>query len=242
MRVLLWDVDGTLIRGTGAGVQALGAALGGHPGGMGALRGMRLDGMTDWAIARLLCGARRHHHAPQDSLEQHAAQVSADEISALLDGYLTALEELLKTQVGYHTLPGVEDVLDKLGRMPHLTHALGTGNIERGAQLKLGSLNLWSRFAFGGFAGDGEERADILRAAHRRAQTHLGQPVAEQHVLVVGDTPRDVAAAHVVGMRVMGVATGRYTAHQLAQAGADDVLNSLEQADAWLRILALAER
>ncbi len=235
MRILLWDIDGTLIKTSGAGLRAMTRAVAQAPAAFEALKGMRLDGQTDYKIARALCAATRHREAPHQPLEHHASQVQRPEMDAVLEQYLTLLEAILETPDGYEVLPGVQQLLDVLE--PHAVHALGTGNLERGARLKLTPGALWARFRYGGFGSDAEDRADVLRAAWRKAQAHHGRTVAVEEFVVVGDTPRDVDAAHAVGMACVAVATGRYTVADLTAHGADDVLDSLAHPDAAPRIL-----
>jgi phosphoglycolate phosphatase len=118
---------------------------------------------------------------------------------------------------------------------------LCTGNVEAGARLKLGRGGLdgyfdWGASAVFGFAHDGEEREKLVYAALRRASSRLGRTVAAGEALVVGDTPRDVDAAHHAGCPVLGVATGRFSEGELRACGADHVVASLAHPDA-LRLL-----
>jgi phosphoglycolate phosphatase len=237
MRILLWDIDGTLIRTGGAGVRALGTVVRTNDGAREALASMRLDGMTDRRIARLLAAAQRHRAAPELDLESHAARVGDDEIAAMLDAYLLRLREGLAAADGeFEVLAGVVETLDRLEGTA--VHALGTGNLEEGARLKLLRGGLWHRFAFGGFGSDAEERPEILRAAWRKAERHLGRRVDAEELVVIGDTPKDVAAARAVGFACVAVASGRYDVDELAGSGADEVLSSLAAPDAAARIVS----
>ncbi len=224
MRIVLWDIDGTLVNTGGAGMRALGRAVRASPGASEALARMRLDGMTDRHIARMLCAARQHHRAAVESLEQIAARVTDAQIDEVLGSYLEALSTSLHSAKGYQVLPGVVETLDALG---DCVHGLGTGNIEEGARRKLEHGGLWGRFAFGGFGSDAEERPAILRAAWRKAEAHLKREIAAGELVVVGDTPKDVAAAHEAGLCCVAVASGRHQVHELRQSGADAVLASL---------------
>ena len=109
---------------------------------------------------------------------------------------------------------------------------LCTGNLARGAELKLTCAGLWGGFRFGGYGSDAEPRAEIVRAAWGRAR-ELGATEA----LVIGDTPRDVLAAHEAGLPVCGVATGRYTVHELAEHGAELVLPGFDDVEQTERLL-----
>ena len=150
--------------------------------------------------------------------------VNDPEIDAVLRRYLEALAAECARNA-YVALPGVAALLQRLQARTDVVLGLCTGNLERGAELKLTSAGLWSAFRFGGYGSDAEPRAEIVRAAWRRAQA-LGATDA----VVVGDTPRDVLAAHDAGLPACGVATGRYSVHELAEHGAELVLRGFEDA------------
>ena len=231
MRALLFDLDGTLTWSRGEGSQALGRALHARPKAVGELQRMRLDGMTDRGIARILLAAEGDPAVP---VADRARAVQEAEIDAVLARYL---DELARACAGgaYRALPGVPALLDRLALEKQVLLGLCTGNLERGAQLKLASAGLAGRFAFGGFADDAELRVGIVRAAWQRAQA-LGATEG----LVIGDTPRDVAAAHEAGLPAFGVATGHYSVHELAENGADLVAADFSDLDASLTLLLAA--
>ncbi len=225
-RLVLLDVDGTLVLCAGAGRRALERAVREHcrrPDGD--LTPLRLDGSTDRLIVR------------------HALKLLGHEMDeASCDRILARYEELLEPELadpGFHVLPGVAAALGEL-RDRQVPHGLCTGNVREGARLKLRRGGLdgffeWGPDAVGGFAGDGEVRTRIVEAAMRRAAARHG-PVAPAEVLVVGDTPLDVQAGHEAGCAVLGVATGRYGREDLRAAGANHVVETLESAEA-LRLL-----
>jgi phosphoglycolate phosphatase-like HAD superfamily hydrolase len=229
LRALLFDIDGTLTRSGGAGSRALGAALGARPRAGSELRKMRLDGMTDRSIARTLLAAE--HGDPALPIADRAARVSDADIDAVLAQYLTALEQEC-ARSAYSPMPGVPELLRALQGRADALLGLCTGNVARGAELKLTAAGLWGPFRFGGYGSDAEPRADIVRTAWARAQA-LGATEA----LVIGDTPRDVLAAHDAGLPACGVATGRWTLHDLLSNGADAVLESFADLDRALAIL-----
>lgn len=242
MRILLWDIDGTLVSTGGAGMRALARAVQAGSPAAEVLSRMRLGGMTDRAIARTLCAAIRHRSDPSLPVEDHAKAVVDPEIDDVLTRYLACLKETLATVDGYQVLPGVHEALERLGARPEVVHALATGNVEEGARLKLDHGNLWRWFRFGGFGSDAEDRADILRAAHRKAEAHLQRSCPVEAFVVIGDTPRDIAAAHRVGMACVAVATGGYDRHELAEHGPDALLDSLLQPGADQLILDARRR
>ena len=230
--LFLFDIDGTLVSSGGAGRRALEAALEAHLGGAVRreepwLGGLKLDGMTDRLIVReaMLALAR-----PFDE--------------ALCDRILTTYADRLEQEIGgpgYAVLPGVEALLPALAARGSVV-GLCTGNIVRGARIKLrrGGLDRW--FGFGeadpnGFAEDGEARERIVVAALRRGAARLGRPLDPAEALVIGDTPRDVAAAQAAGCPVLAVATGRFTVEDLRREGADHAVASLAAPEAQRLLL-----
>jgi len=222
MRALLFDLDGTLTRSSGAGTRALAAAVGARMRAAQELRKMRLDGMTDRAIARLLLAAERHG-PPQD--------VPDADIDAVLSQYLVALANECEAKA-YVALPGVTELLDRLAKRSDVLLGLCTGNLEPGARLKLSCVGLWERFRFGGYGSDAEPRPEIVRTAWRRAR-ELGATEA----LVIGDTPRDILAAHEAGLPACGVASGRWTVHDLSTHGPEVVMQDFADVDRAERLL-----
>jgi phosphoglycolate phosphatase-like HAD superfamily hydrolase len=221
--VYLFDVDGTLVSAGGAGRRAFERAVADRLGPVdGALSGLRLDGMTDRLIVR-------------ESLRILGRPFEDAFCDALLDRYVAHLATEIHGP-GYAVLPGVVEALEALHARSALV-ALCTGNVVEGARLKLARGGLdryfdWGASAVCGFAADGEDREQVVRAALRRACERLGRSVAPPEALVIGDTPRDVAAAHAAGIPVLAVATGRYAEEELRAAGAEHVAPSLAHADA----------
>lgn len=212
MRALLFDLDGTLTRSGGAGSRALGKALHTSPQAVAELRKMRLDGMTDRAIARALLAAGGDQAIP---IEHRMRTVAEPEIDAVLERYLVALAVECRQKV-YVAERGIPELIASLRSRDDVLLGLCTGNVARGAELKLTSAGLWGAFRFGGYGSDAEPRPDVVRAAWKRARD-LGATEG----LVIGDTPRDVLAAHEAGLPACGVATGRWTVQQLAEHGAE---------------------
>jgi phosphoglycolate phosphatase-like HAD superfamily hydrolase len=227
-RALLFDLDGTLTKSGGGGSRALGRALGTKERATEELRKMRLDGMTDRSIARALLAAEGDHSLP---LTDRMKGVGEADIDAVLGRYL----EMLAVECAerpYQPLPGVERLLHSLQQRDDVLLGLCTGNLIRGAEIKLRSAGLWGPFRFGGYGSDAEARADIVRTAWQRAQA---EGVTEG--LVIGDTSRDILAAHDAGLPACAVATGRFTLHELAAHGAEIVLQDLSDVAAAERLL-----
>jgi phosphoglycolate phosphatase-like HAD superfamily hydrolase len=221
-RAVLFDVDGTLVHAGGAGRRSIERALERHLGEAvrpqeSWLGELKLDGMTDRLIVREA---------------MIALGLAFDD--ATCDAVLATYVEALAGEIdgpGYEVLPGVEELLAALGEAGRL-RGLCTGNVARGARVKLGRGGLdrffqWDAEAPNGFAEDGEARERIVAAVLRRAGARLGTPLLPQEAVVVGDTPRDVSAAKVWGVPVLAVATGRFSAEELERQGADLAVASL---------------
>lgn len=217
--VLLFDIDGTLLLTGGAGRRAMLEAFKGLHSDDRVFDGFSFAGMTDRAIAR---------HA----LAKVMADVTEAAIDGMLDAYLTQLEAELLTASDYRVLPGVKPLLDKIANAADVAIGLGTGNVRRGAYAKLARGGLDAAFAFGGFGCDAEDRADLLRTGARRGAERLGRSVEECRVVVIGDTPKDVAAALAIGARCIGVGTGSYSHEDLVKAGAHQGFATLDEPSA----------
>jgi phosphoglycolate phosphatase len=225
---VLFDIDGTLCLSGGAGARALERALFEVMEVRHGLSGITLDGATDRAIMRAIFAAQG---LPFDAaLAEH-----------VLARYLGYLPEELRAGSGYQLMPGVAELLARLSAQ-ELAFGLCTGNLVGGARAKLSHGGIWDPFApphfGGGFGSDAEERHEIVRVAIQRAEAQLGAPIAPADVLIVGDTPRDVAAALAVGVPCLGVATGRSSESQLGEAGATYTFPTLDDPDVLSLILA----
>src|SRR5260370_32584054 len=164
MRALLCDLDGTLTKSGGAGVRALSRALHAGPQAAEELGKMRLDGMTDRAIARTLLAAEGDQAVP---VEERARQIADADIDRVLERYLEALAAECARNA-YTALPGVAPLLERLAQRGDGLLGLCTGNLARGAELKLTSARLWGRFRFGGYGDDAEPRAALVAPAFGR--------------------------------------------------------------------------
>jgi len=215
VRVILFDVDGTLLR-CGAQVRPIFAeAMVAVYGTAGDLDAYDFSGKTDQQIVlELLAGA---------GLERAEATASLPRMQAL---YLESLERRLD-RAGMEVLPGVEDLLGDLDRCEDVALGLLTGNWRRGAEIKLSRFALDRFFRFGAFGDDGIERNELPPVALERAAAVLGRRFGSAEALIVGDSIRDVECARAHGIPVLGVATGWTSAERLHRAGADRVVESL---------------
>jgi len=216
--VVLFDIDGTLVTCGGAGRIAMERAFADQLGSR-TVADFGFGGMTDRAIARE--GLRRGGLAPAET-----------ELDAFLERYLAYLAEELPRSAGYRVLAGVTTALDGLEALRDagqpIAIGLGTGNLERGARLKLEPGSLWHRFTFGGYGSDHEDRALLLERGAVRGAEALRVARPGVRVVVIGDTPRDVAAAHAIGAHCIAVASGPFDGPALAAHGPRRVHETLE--------------
>ena len=213
---ILFDIDGTLITSGGAGAESWRRAfdeLYGIPADIGRYTD---TGMTDPEVGRLtFAGAL-------------GREPTSEELATVMAKRQEHLPDAVAESQGYRVLPGVEETLERLRDAGFLL-GLTTGGTEAAGHAKLerGGLNRF--FTFGGYGSDSPDRVELTRRAIERAEQVLGRELTPEQVLVVGDTPLDIKAAHAAGARAVGVATGHYDEQQLHDAGADVVLGSLEE-------------
>jgi phosphoglycolate phosphatase-like HAD superfamily hydrolase len=213
-RLVLFDIDGTLLSGGRAARSVFAAALTEVFGTCGDIETFAFEGKLDPTIVReLLVGAG----VPEETVLRRRAEALAlylDRLEAALDAERPVLK------------PGVAALLDGVARRDAAVAALLTGNVERGARIKLSAVGLWDRFAFGAFGDEAPRREDLGPIALAKAR-RLGFPFEGRDCVVVGDAPQDVACALALGARIVAVATGKTRAETLAGAGAHVVLSDL---------------
>lgn len=212
--VLLFDIDGTLISAGGAGRRAVERAFLAECGRADHLDGVMFNGFTDPLIVAA-------------GLELLGQPADPARVTAILTAYLAVLPDELARATAFHVKPGVEALLGALAVRDGCAVGIGTGNLRVGALLKLEHARLAAHFAFGGYACDHADRAELLRVGAGRGAARLGVPLADCRVVVIGDTPRDVAAARAIGAACVGVGTGGCTAEDLRAAGADVAFDDL---------------
>jgi phosphoglycolate phosphatase-like HAD superfamily hydrolase len=184
-----------------------------------ALSRVAFAGMTDPAIVRMGLRAAR--------IAEEAAT-----IASILERYLQLLPHEIAGAKGYRAHHGVDAALACIEKRERIAIGLGTGNLERGARLKLEPLGLTTRFSFGGFGSDAEDRSDLLRIGALRGAARLGGSLARCRVVVIGDTPRDVEAAQAIGAECLAVATSFFSADELRACGATLAVERLSDPDA----------
>jgi phosphoglycolate phosphatase-like HAD superfamily hydrolase len=226
-KLLLFDIDGTLALTGGAGARAMVRAFDDLFGSSAGLDAISMAGRTDaWIFAQM---AAAHGLSPADA-----------DIRRFHDLYLRYLADEV-TQPGPRkgVLPGVRALLDTLSSRDDVQLALLTGNFHRGAQIKLEYFDLWRYFRTGAFGDDAHDRNGLLWTALDNVAAAGGARVRPADVVVIGDTPLDVAVAVAGGARSVGVATGSYDLDALLESGADAALPDLSDLDAVLLAMNL---
>jgi phosphoglycolate phosphatase len=226
VRLILFDIDGTLVTTDGAGRRALARALSATFGSVGGLVEYDLRGKTDPRIVLDVMAA---------------AGIGGDRVREALDACFEAYARALVDEIGdgarVTTLPGIAEVLRQLQAREDVVLGLVTGNIEEGARIKLTPPRLWPYFRTGAFGSDHEDRRRLPSLAARRAHALTGYPFRPERVVVVGDTPWDIDCARAFGARAVAVATGQYRNEELAREQPDHLLESCGDVDAALRVL-----
>jgi phosphoglycolate phosphatase len=211
LKLVLFDVDGTLLHTSGAGRRAIHAALAEEFGTAPPEQLVRFDGKTDPQIVRELLLAT-HHPGADD----------ATRIAAVCRRYVGLLEtELAHGGHATTVYPGVRELLDLLDARGDAVIGLLTGNLADGARLKLQAAGIvYERFRVGAFGSDHHDRTALPMIAAARAAAILGRTPHGADIVILGDTPADMTCGREVAARAIGVATGRYSPADLAEAGA----------------------
>ncbi|MGE0599932.1 MAG: HAD family hydrolase [Dehalococcoidia bacterium] len=225
-RILLFDIDMTMIRTDGAGRAAMEQAFHHEFGIERATEGILFDGRTDRGIF-FECLERHGFGGPDAVANFHRF---AERYLEFFPGWIA--------QKGGIVLPGVVELLTALESTDAVV-GLATGNLRRGAAHKLGHFGLWQRFPGGGFGDDHTVRAELVRAGILELEGLFELPPGECEVIVLGDTPLDVEAAHLAGARAFGVGTGRFTPKQLIESGAEFALPDLSDTTRAMEFLLL---
>jgi phosphoglycolate phosphatase-like HAD superfamily hydrolase len=224
-RLLLFDIDGTLVSGGPAKV-AFTEALMETFGTVGPIEVHEFSGKTDPQIARELL--------EKAGLEKGEID---EGLPRLFERYLAGLEERLP-QDPMKVLPGVPELVEALRRIDDVALGLLTGNVTGGARLKLSASGLFPHFRMGAYGSDAEERNELPAVALSRAEKEWGVRFPGQDVLIIGDTPRDVECGLVHNLTTVAVATGNYPAEALHEAGAHHILPDFTDRDAVVELLA----
>jgi phosphoglycolate phosphatase-like HAD superfamily hydrolase len=214
-QAVLFDIDGTLISTGGAGARSWRYAfdeLYGVPADIGQFTDA---GMTDPTVARLTFKAAVGHDP------------TPRELATVMAAYLDRIPYEVEHSEKYRVLDGADELLRRLGRERGVLLGITSGAVEAAAHIKLSRAGFNRYFPFGGYGSDSADRIELTQRALERGAMLLGEALDPKQVLVVGDTPKDLDAAHGAGCVAVGVATGHYSREQLEEAGADVVLDTL---------------
>ena len=230
MKLVLFDIDGTILWSDGAGRRAMQRALMTAFGTSGSAD-YRYDGKTDMQIVRDLM-----------RMAGHADDIIDARMQPLLADYAAGLhEELRSGETLVRRFDGVVELLTALEVRDDRRIGLLTGNIEIGAQAKLRAVGIDpARFAVNAFGSDHEVRGELPAIAQRRAREQLGLDVNGDAIIIIGDTPADIDCTRAIGARAIAVATGRYSVDELAEHGPLAVFADLTDTDAVMRAIDAA--
>jgi len=205
MQLFLFDVDGTLVSARGAGRRAIGRALEAVYGATGPIATYDFRGKTDPQIVFDLMGA----------VGLSAVEI-AEHLPHFYDRYVEDLRDEIRRGGGVALMPGVAELVRRLGERVDGVLGLLTGNIEAGAKIKLEPTGLLPHFRVGAYGSDAADRARLPAVAALRAETLAGRTISPEGVVIIGDTPLDIACARAFGARAVSVATGGHRVEELA--------------------------
>jgi phosphoglycolate phosphatase len=224
-KLVLFDIDGTLVLTGRAGIRAMKRAMAEVFGVEEAFADISMAGRTDWYLLSL-------------ALAQAGRTLSRSELERFRDVYVRFLEEevVRRGEGRKGIMPGVRDLLDVLADRDDVLLGLLTGNFVEAARIKLEHFDLWRYFRCGAYGDDAEDRNALVPVALERARACDGRR-AFTRVLVIGDTPHDVACAAAAGATSLAVATGGFDVDALRAAGGDVVLEDLADTAQVLQVI-----
>jgi phosphoglycolate phosphatase len=219
IRLVLFDIDGTLLHTGGVGIKAFARAFASEFGIHDGTERLKFSGRTDVSLVR-------------EVFTLHQIEPSPRHFERFFAAYLSSLREMIADCQGgaCHGVLEFHQALENQPEPPLI--GLLTGNIKQGARIKLERFNLWEKFPFGGFADDHEHRDLIAAVAHQRGSERFGRTLRGEEVLVIGDTPLDIRCARAIGAKVLAVATGGTLIEELAQHQPDWAVPDLSHIEA----------
>ena len=234
-RLVLFDIDETMIHSSGAGRKALEKALFDEFGEPIKFDGITLSGKTDPQIISEVLQAHglsadgiRNRSAIAAPHPSHCDKPCDELLDSIFEKYLPYLKQEVREASEYRLYEGVVDLLHALERREGTFIGLLTGNIELGARIKLERFDLNRYFEFGAFGCDSANRMDLPAFAHKRALEKFGAPIAKHEIVIIGDARNDVLCAKGYGAKSLAVATGRTSKETLAELDPDYLFDSLK--------------
>jgi phosphoglycolate phosphatase len=225
MKLVLFDIDGTLMNTGRAGTDAMNIAFAELYQIPNAFAGIHMSGKTDPSIL-------------QEALANHRLQLDDAALTVFHERYILHLRRTLQESTRPRRLmPGIPLLLDTLRAHADVLLGLLTGNLAMGAQLKLEAFGIWHYFRLGAYGSDAIDRNALVPVAQARARALVGHDFPPAQILVIGDTPRDIACARAYGARVVAVATGSYSAEELQRHEPDHCFADLGDIPTVLRVL-----
>jgi len=223
MKLLLFDIDGTLLLTGGAASNAVDKAFERLYNVKNIMSGIKVDGKTDPIILEEMFkkGLNR--------------EFSSDEAEFVFHEYISLLDAELEKAENFRVMPGIYDLLDYLVGYENILLGIATGNIEQGAWAKLKYCGLHNYFSFGGFGSDSANREQLIRVAIKRANIDCDNSIESTYV--IGDTPLDIIHGRAAGALTVGVSTGSYTYLELEKYNPDFLFNDLKNTKAFLGII-----
>ncbi|MEQ8849632.1 HAD family hydrolase [Botrimarina sp.] len=224
MKACFFDVDGTLVLTDHAGRYAFAETFA-EDFGVAEISGeVPFSGCSDRGIAAGLFAA-------------HGIEDTRDNWERFRQGYVRRIERHVRSRQG-RVLPGVAELVDRLEQLGDVHLGLLTGNVAAAAEAKLRHYGLWDRFGFGGFGDEHPDRNDVAAAAADAARRRHGRLARDERLVVIGDTPNDIRCARSIGAIAIAVATGEPTYEELALHEPDVLVETLEDADRIVALLA----
>lgn len=216
VRLVLFDIDGTLVHTGGAGIKAFARTFASEFNAHNGVEKITFAGRTDVNLVREFFGLHRIHATPEN-------------FRRFFERYVFWLDQTVAHSNG-GVCRGAQEFIDELLALPSPpTLGLLTGNIRLGAEIKLRRYNLWNVFTTGAFADDGEDRNHIAAAALERGGRVLGRRLRGEEVVVVGDTPHDIRCGRFIGAKLLAVATGGAKLDELKKNQPDWAVADLTQ-------------
>lgn len=225
MKVLLFDIDGTLIRGGGAGRKALNKAA------------ERLYGVKNACSELSLAGRTDLYNFGQTYQFATGKKPTAAAVEKLHQEYLRFLPYYVRSAIRtrtYHIPPGLKTLLKRLSRDKRVLLGLGTGNMEKGARIKLEPSGFNAYFLFGGYGSDAFHRHQLLKKGVERAKKIAHASFTAKDVYIIGDTPFDVSAGKKAGYKTVAVATGYAEWKELVASKPDYLAKNFRNTKTWL--------